>query len=58
MGKQPTRKELLQSIQTMASFLETWRDCLAGVQMRDDQFDADSGLAKAQSVLDRAKESG
>lgn len=38
----------------MADFLGTWRDCLAGVQMCEDDFDGSSGLKEYQAAISKA----
>ena len=47
--------ELETALRKCQSFLNEWRDCLAGVQMTEADFDNTSGLLEARSALARAE---
>lgn len=49
------RDELLEASAKMAGFLSTWRDCLAGVAMSEDDFKEDSGLKEYRTAIAKAK---
>ena len=52
---QSLNKELEAALRKCQAFLNEWRDCLAGVQMTEADFDNTSGLLEASSALARAE---
>ena len=47
--------ELEAALRKCQAFLNEWRDCLAGVQMTEADFDNTSGLLEARSAIARAE---
>lgn len=47
--------ELEAALRKCRAFLNTWRDCLAGVQMTEAHFDSTSGVQEASAALARAE---
>lgn len=44
-------EKLVEACNKMAGFLIGWKECLAGLQMTDKEFDDSSGLQEARDAL-------